>query len=197
MRLLYNKLQQTLLIENQKYQYIMLSKKMETALNKQIALEGYASFLYLAMASWCDNEGFEGCANFMHRQSEEEKEHMLKIFHYISEVDGFALTPAIKKPPHTFKSIREMFQKVYAHEQKVTKSIHELVALSLSEKDHSTYNFLQWYVEEQREEENLMRTILDKIKLIGDGPQSLYYIDKEIEKINIAEEKAAAAEEGK
>jgi ferritin len=173
----------------------MITKKMEKALNEQISLEGYASFLYLSMASWCDLQGLEGCANFMYRQSEEEREHMLRIFNYISEIDGHALTPAIKQPPHHFDSVREVFDQVYAHEQKVTKAIHQLVALSLEEKDHTTYNFLQWYIEEQREEEALMRTILDKIKIIGDGPQSLYFVDKELEKINKAQLAAEASSE--
>lgn len=172
---------------------MMISKKMEQALNKQIELEGYASFLYLSMASWCDKEGLDGCAAFMHRQSEEEKEHMLRIFHYISEVDGHALTPAIKQPPHEFESVKSLFEEVYAHEQRVTKAIHELVALSMEEKDHTTHHFLQWYIDEQKEEEALMRTILDKIKLIGNGPQSLYYIDMEVEKINAT---TLAQEEG-
>ena len=170
----------------------MVTKKMEEALNQQIALEGYASFLYLSMASWCDREGLEGCAKFMRRQSDEERAHMLKIFDYLSETDSFALTPAIAQPPHTFESVRKMFEQVYEHEQGVTASIHELVALSYRENDHTTLNFLQWYVEEQREEEALMRSILDKIKLIGDGPQSLYYIDMEVEKVNVQQ---ATAEE--
>lgn len=170
----------------------MISKKMEKALNNQIELEGYASFLYLSMASWCDLEGLEGCSKFMYRQSEEELAHMLRIFNYISEVDGHALAPGIKKAPHHFKSVQELFNLVYAHEQKVTQSINELVALSLQEKDHTTYNFLQWYIEEQREEEALMRTILDKIKIIGEGAQSLYFIDQELEKINAMELKAEA-----
>lgn len=173
----------------------MISKKIEAALNKQIALEGYASYLYLSMASWCDKEGLEGCAKFMHRQSDEERGHMMRIFYYISEVDGHALTPAIPQPPHEFESVKELFKQVYEHEQKVTTSIHNLVALSYEEKDHTTINFLQWYIEEQREEENLMRSILDRIKLIGDGPQSLYYIDNEIEKINAAEAAAGGADE--
>ena len=80
-----------------------------------------------------------------------------------------------------------MFNEVYEHEKKVTKSINDLVALSSKERDHSTFNFLQWYVEEQREEEALMRVIQDRIKLIGKGPQSLFYIDKEIQRINAAE----------
>ncbi|MBX2930223.1 MAG: ferritin [Saprospiraceae bacterium] len=172
----------------------MISKTMEEALNQQIVLEGYASFLYLSMASWCDKEGLQGCAAFMHRQSEEERAHMLRIFHYISEVDGFALTPAIAQPPHEFESVRSLFESVYAHEQKVTASIHNLIALSYKDNDHTTLNFLQWYVQEQREEEALMRNILDRIKLIGEGPMSLFYIDKEIEKINKAQIAAEAAE---
>ncbi len=167
---------------------------MEDALNKQITLEGYASFLYLSMASWCDKEGLQGCAAFMHRQSDEERQHMLRIFHYISEVNGHALAPAVAQPPHNFESVHKLFEQVYAHEQKVTASIHELISLSYKDNDHTTLNFLQWYVTEQREEEALMRNILDRLKLIGDGPMSLYYIDKEIEKINKAELAAEAAE---
>ncbi len=174
----------------------MISKSMERALNEQIALEAYASYLYLSMASWCDREGLEGCAKFMHRQSDEERQHMLRIFYYISEVDGHALAPEVKKPPHEFETVGKVFEAVYAHEQKVTKAINELVALSSEEKDHSTHNFLQWYVEEQREEEALMRTILDKIKLIGDTPQSLYFIDMEVEKINKQQESEAVSAAG-
>lgn len=165
----------------------MISEKMTKALNEQIALEGYASYLYLSMASWCDKEGLQGCTEFLHRQSEEEREHMLKIFHYLSEVDGRALAPAIKQPPHEFSSVQELFKQVYEHEQKVTEAINKLVAMATMDNDYSTISFLQWYVEEQREEEDLMRTILDKIKLIGDGPLSLYYIDKEIEAVNQAQ----------
>jgi ferritin len=168
----------------------MISEKMTNALNEQIILEGYASFLYLSMASWCDREGLEGCAQFMHRQSEEEKEHMLRLYHYLSEVDGHALTPGIKQPPHEFDSVQSMFQQVYEHEQKVTRSISNLMDVAQKENDHASISFLQWYIDEQREEENLMRTILDKIRLIGNGPQSLYYIDKEVQAINAEELKA-------
>ncbi|MCB0641394.1 MAG: ferritin [Phaeodactylibacter sp.] len=165
----------------------MISKKMEKALNQQIALEGYASFLYLSMASWCEREGLVGCAAFMHRQSEEERAHMLRIFNYINEVGEHALTPAIKQAPHEWDSIHVLFNEVYEHEKKVTASINDLVSLSYKENDHATLNFLQWYVEEQREEETLMRDILDRMRLIGDGPQHLYYIDKEIQANNKSE----------
>ena len=168
----------------------MISATMEKSLNQQIELEGYASFLYLSMASWCEKEGLEGCAAFMHRQSAEERDHMMRIFHYVNEVGEHALTPGIKQPPHSWNSVQELLQEVYDHEQKVTASINQLVAQSYDEKDHATLNFLQWYVEEQREEEALMRTIIDRIKLIGNGPQSLYFIDKELETINSQELKA-------
>jgi len=172
----------------------MISKKMEATLNKQIELEAYASFLYLSMASWSDQQGMDGAAKFMLRQSSEEREHMLRIFHYINEVDGHAITPAIKQPPKTFKSINAMLEEVYAHEQKVTKAIHKIVELCYKEDDYTTLNFLQWYIDEQREEEATMRSILDKVKLIGEGGQKLYYIDLELEKFNTVEEGQEAAE---
>lgn len=174
---------------------MMISKKMEEALNQQIAFEGYASFLYLSMATWCDHKGLQGCAKFLRRQSDEERMHMLKIFEYLSDVDGFALTPGIKDPPREFKTVQEVFKSVYEHEQKVTKSINKLVTLAKSEEDHATQTFLQWYINEQREEEALMRTVLDRIKLIGDGPQSLYFIDKELDALNQAASAGAAGGE--
>lgn len=173
----------------------MISDSMEKALNDQLAMESYASYLYLSMTAWCEDQGLEGCAAFMLRQSEEEREHMLRIFHYIHEVDGRAIVPEVKQPPLKFESIRSLFEEVYAHEQKVTSAIHKLVAKSYEEDDHTTNNFLQWYIKEQREEEALMRTILDRLKLIGDGPMTLYYIDKEVEKINAQVAAAAAASE--
>lgn len=171
---------------------MMITKKMEEALNQQIAFEGYASFLYLSMATWCDQKGMNGCSKFLHRQSNEERAHMLKIFQYLSEVDGFAETPGINQPPRQFESIQELFKSVYEHEQKVTQSINQLLSLATKEDDFATQTFLQWYVNEQREEEALMRTVLDRIKLIGDGPQSLYFIDKEIDALNQATAEAEA-----
>ncbi len=173
----------------------MISKRMEEALNAQIELEASASFLYLSMAAWCERKGMGGSAHFMYRQSAEERSHMLRIFHYISDVDGLAVTPGIRQPPTDFPSIRELFEEVYVHEQKVTASIHKLLDLCNEEDDYTTHNFLQWYITEQREEEALMRNILDKIKLIGEGPQSLYFIDKEVESINAATAAAESKEE--
>jgi ferritin len=171
----------------------MISQNIENALNKQIELEGYASFLYLSMASWCDKNGLPGSSRFMHRQSDEERMHMLKIYEYMADVDGFAITPGIPQPQSEWPSVKNMFEQVLEHEQKVTKSINYLMDQSIKENDHTTQNFLQWYVQEQREEESLMRYIIDRINLIGDGPQSLFYIDKEIEEINIKTSKSESA----
>lgn len=172
----------------------MLSEKMVNALNEQIAMEGYASFLYLSMAGWFDTKSMKGCASFMYRQSAEEHMHMMKIFNYLIEMDSVAISPAIPQPASQFNSVKSVFEETLAHERRVTASINQLVELAIAESDHSTYAFLQWYVTEQREEESLMRTILDKINLIGEGAQSLYFIDKEIEAINAEEIKAEGKE---
>lgn len=172
---------------------IMLSKKIHKALNEQVAMESNASSKYLAMASWCDTQGLEGCAAFLYRQSDEERMHMLKLVHYINEMDGHAVVPGISAPKLEYPSVQELFNMVYEHEKAVSASIYKIYDLASKEKDYSTITFLQWYVEEQREEEAMMRTILDKLRLIGDGPQALYYIDMEISKFNAAVEKEEAA----
>ena len=170
----------------------MLSNKMTEALNEQIALEGNSSAAYLSIASWCETQGLSGCASFFYDQSSEERMHMMKIIHYINEMDGHAIIPAQDKPRDNYGSIQEVFDVVYQQEKKVTNAIYNLIAISNEDKDHSTQLFLQWYVAEHREEEAMVRTILDTIKLIGNGPQSLYYIDKEVEKINQQKESEEA-----
>lgn len=161
-----------------------MSPEMQNKINDQIKMEAQASFLYLAMSSWCDYKGLTGCANFLLRQSAEEHDHMMRLINYLQEMDARAIVPEIKQPPVDFEHPKGLFEEVLTHEKKVTTSINNIVESSMKEKDHSTYHFLQWFVEEQREEETLMRSILDKINLIGEGPQSLYYIDKELETIN-------------
>lgn len=164
----------------------MLTKKVETALNRQIEMEAYASNYYLSAASWCDAKGLQGAAVFLYGHADEERMHMMKIFNYVNDAGGHALAPNIKQPPTKFKSLKELFEAVFDHELDVTKSINSLVDLCMNEKDHSSYNFLQWYVAEQHEEETLFRNILDKINLIGDDPRGSYWIDKEIESVNAA-----------
>ena len=169
----------------------MLEAKIENALNDQIAMECKASFVYLAMANWCEQEGLSGCAQFLFQHSEEERNHMLKLIHYINSVDGKAVIPHVNADKTSWEGIRPLLEEVYEHEKKVTASIHEIVSISQDLKDFRTQNFLQWYVDEQLEEETLVKDILDTVRLIGNGPQSLYYINKELEKRCAAE----AAEE--
>ncbi len=175
---------------------IDLSPKIIDALNNQISCEGYASSFYLSLAYWCDDQALQGCKKFFLRQSDEERMHMLKIYEYMSDSGVRPITPAVEQPPIEFASIQVVFQKVFEQERSVTASIHNLLKLSYEENDFNTQNFLQWYVDEQREEEAVIRTILDRIKVIGEGGQSLYYIDKEVEKINLAVVAAEAAEGG-
>jgi ferritin len=171
----------------------MLKQKMAEALNKQIYEEFYSSNLYLAMASWCEVQGLSGCSDFMFTHAVEERDHMMKFFRYINEKDGHAEVPALPQPPVEFDSIQKVFESAFEHEKFISSKINELVALSNELQDFTTLGFLQWFVDEQREEEAIFKEVLDKLKLIGDGPQSLYYIDMEVEKINAS---AHAADEG-
>lgn len=159
----------------------MISKKIQKALNDQVLMEAESSQAYLAMASWAEIQpGLEGVTNFFYRQSDEERIHMLKLIRYINERGGFALVPALAQPIVTFKSIKNVFEQFLKHELKVSNSINELVHLSLTEKDYATHNFLQWYVNEQIEEERTARTLNDKLELVGDDKGGLYLFDRDI-----------------
>jgi ferritin len=170
--------------KNTKQLTMLITKKVEKALNEHLELEMNAVYSYLSVASWCEREGLEGSAKFFFKQSAEENTHFMKFFSYINEVGGHALVPALKAPKYEFKSIAEAVEMALGHEQKVTKAIYKIITLSKSEGDHATEDFLRFFVDEQKEEEVQFKRILDKIKLIGGGPQSLYYIDKEFDKLS-------------
>lgn len=156
----------------------MLKKKVEDLCNRQVEREAYSSNLYLAMASWAEINGFSGVAGWMYTQSDEERIHMLKFIKYINERGGKAVMPALKKPASEFKNVEEVFQEVLKHEEFVTASINEIVALTLEEKDFNTHNFLQWFVMEQVEEESSVRIVLDKLRLVGKN--NMYEFDRDI-----------------
>lgn len=159
----------------------MLSKTMQEALNQQVFMEAQSSQAYLAMASWAEIQpGLKGVTQFFFRHSEEERMHMLKLIHYINERGGFAVIPALEQPVLTFVSLKKAFEKLLDHELKVSGSINDLVDLSLKEKDYATHNFLQWYVNEQMEEERLARECNDKLELVGDDKSGLYLFDRDI-----------------
>jgi ferritin len=159
----------------------MLSKTIQAALNNQVKLEAASSHEYLAMASWCDVQpGFANIADFFFTQSEEERLHMLKLMRFINERGGHAQVPTLEQPVITQKGLKSMFEAFLNHEIAVSESINELVDLALREKDYATHNFLQWYVNEQMEEERSARVLNDKLKLIGEDKGGLYLFDRDI-----------------
>lgn len=155
-----------------------MNNKIEELCNRQVEREGYSSNLYLAMAGWAENNGFQGVASWLYAQADEEKEHMLRFVRYINERGGKAIIPAFKKPPAEFKNLRELFNDVLKHEQFITASINEIYEATLKEKDYNTGNFLQWFIAEQVEEEASVQAIIDRINLMS--PNNLYPLDKDI-----------------
>lgn len=158
----------------------MLLDEIVKKLNDQVVKEMYASNLYLNMSSWCYTNGYDGAGMFLFEHAKEESSHATKLITYLNETDSLLVLKAIDKPESNFNSLLDVFEKTYEHELKVTKSINELVDLAFSLKDYSTFNFLQWYVSEQHEEETLFRGIKDKISLAGSSDTSLYLIDEYI-----------------
>jgi len=158
----------------------MLSDSMLEKLNSQINLEFYSSNMYLQMSAWAESKGFEGCAAFLSLHADEEIQHMKRLFTYVNETGGMARIGAIEAPIEEFDSIKDLFEKVYEHECLITRKINELAHTAFTNHDYSTFNFLQWYVAEQHEEEKLFKGILDKIEIIGEDGKGLFFIDKEI-----------------
>ncbi len=162
----------------------MLKEKVEKALNDQIEIEAYSSQIYLSMASWAEKKGYPGISAFLYKHADEERIHMLKLFHYVNDRDGHAIVPALKQPPVNFESIKAVFEEVLKHEKFVSESINNLLGICYEAKDFATQNFLQWFVSEQIEEENLAKTILDKLKLMGEA--NLYLFDKDLLDLSVA-----------
>jgi ferritin len=156
----------------------MMKKKVEDICNRQIEREGFSSNLYLAMAIWAETSGYAGVAAWLYAQAAEEHMHMLKFIKYINERGGKAVMPALKKPEAEYLNVEDVFKAVLKHEEFVTESINEIVALTLDEKDFNTHNFLQWFVLEQVEEEASVRNILDKVRLVGST--NMYEFDRDI-----------------
>jgi ferritin len=155
-----------------------ISPKMKKALNDQVGLEANASNSYLAMASWCEITGYEGAASYFYAQSDEERTHMLKIVHYLNDMGATAAIPATKAPSASYKSLEALIKSALKNEQTVTVAIHKMVEISQKEKDHSTYAFLEWFVNEQVQEETKFETLLQKFDLIGRDKLAINEIDK-------------------
>ncbi|MEJ2764384.1 non-heme ferritin [Photobacterium sp. MCCC 1A19761] len=165
----------------------MLAQAMVEKLNEQINLEFFSSNLYLQMSAWCEDKGFEGAAEFLRAHAVEEMEHMQRLFTYVSETGSMPILGAIEAPKHEFKSLGDVFRETYEHEQFITQKINTLAHVAFTSQDYSTFNFLQWYVAEQHEEEKLFKGILDKIELVGEDGKALFFIDKDLSALAKAE----------
>lgn len=161
----------------------MLKQQMLDKLNEQINLEFYSSNLYLQMSAWCEYKGYNGCSQFLVEHAQEEMMHMQRLFTYVNETGALAKLGQIEAPPTDFQSLGELFDKIYQHECHITGEINNLADAAFQSKDYSSFNFLQWYVAEQHEEEALFKGILDKIEIIGTDGKGLFFIDQEIGKL--------------
>ncbi|MFI5253598.1 MAG: ferritin [Bacteroidota bacterium] len=160
----------------------MLSKTIQNALNEQINKEMYSSYLYMSMATHCVEHNHLGFASWLRVQSREEWSHAMKLYNYIHNDGGHVELDTIEKPAVKFKSPKDIFVQVLAHEQTVTASITKLYELAMKEKNYPTQILLQWFITEQVEEENTAKMILDKLTLIGENVPGLLYLDKELGK---------------
>ena len=158
----------------------MLSTNVVKLLNDQMNLEFYSSNLYLQMSAWCAYKGYSGAAKFLSAHAAEEMGHMRKLFTYLNETGALAVISQIDEPPHQFTSLKQVLELTYQHEKLITSKINELVGKTFEEKDYSAFNFLQWYVAEQHEEEKLFSRILDKLNLLGEDGKGLFLVDKDL-----------------
>ena len=158
----------------------MISKKMEEALNEQVNAELYSAYLYLSMESYFKSQNLNGFANWMRVQTQEEVAHATKIYDFINERGGRVTLKAIEGPQTEWDSTLAVFKAAYEHEQKVTSLINDLVDLAIKEKDHATNSFLQWFVNEQVEEEASADEIVQQLKMMENAPGGMFMLDREL-----------------
>ncbi len=158
----------------------MLSDKMLEAINEQINKELYSSYLYMSMAAWCDAEQLSGFAHWLKVQAQEEMAHALKFYNYVNERGGAVKMKAIEAPPTEWDSPLALAEAVLAHEQKVTGMIYALMDLAQEERDHASISFLQWFIDEQVEEEASVSEVVGKLKMVEKTHGGLYMVDKEL-----------------
>jgi ferritin len=162
-----------------------LSETLAQALNDQMTKEAHASQIYLSYGAWADDEGYGGIANFLFRHAAEERNHMMKVLEFILKRGAKATVTAIPAPPLDPTSINNLFEKVFEHEVENTQAIYKIVKQAFNEEDWVTYNFMQWFVNEQAEEETLAMELLDKIKICGGenaSADALYGLDRDLAK---------------
>ncbi|TZF86424.1 ferritin (plasmid) [Pedobacter sp. BS3] len=161
----------------------LLSTEIESLLNQQVKKEAHSSSLYLAMASWCDRNGFDGSAEYFFKQAEEERHHQLKIYKYILDMGGTAISPDISNIKIEFASFREVFEDALEQEIAITQSFKNIAARCHKEQDFVTMEFLNWFLKEQREEEYKARRALELFEVIGEEGTGRWQIDKHVKDI--------------
>ena len=161
-----------------------VSKKILNLLHDQIAMEANASNYYLYLSSWCKVNGYDGASSFFQNHSTEEREHMLKIIHYLNDLKINVVIPSISKPLQKTKTLEQTLKNSLTNEQKVTKSIDKIYGVAQNENDNRTSIFLEWFVREQIEEEDLFESILQKFDVIGRDKLALHEIDKHLQKLS-------------
>ncbi len=158
----------------------MMKEKMLNAINEQINAEQYAAFLYLSMSAYFNNIGLPGFANWMYIQYQEELSHANKLFDYVNERNARVVLKGIDQMPSDFDGVIDVFEKTLAHEKLVTGLINNLVDIAIEERDHATQSFLQWFVDEQVEEEANVQEILDTLRLIDGQGNGIFMLDREM-----------------
>ena len=158
----------------------MIDKEIEEAINKQINEEMYSAYLYLSMSAYFESTGLRGFANWMYVQYKEEMDHAMKFYRYLIERGGRVKLYALKEPPHEWDSPLHAFEETLKHERHITECINNLVDLAERKKDRATFNLLQWYVDEQVEEEANDEEIIQMLKMVGDSGHGLMMIDREL-----------------
>ena len=158
----------------------MIKKTILDALNKHVNAELFSAYIYYAMSAYFEAEDLSGMANWMRIQAQEELLHVTKFYEYINDRDGRVLFGTVEAPPAEWDSPLAAFRSAYEHECKVSALINDLVELARNEKDQATYNFLQWFVAEQVEEEAAAKAIVGQLKLVGDNGQGLFMVDREL-----------------
>jgi len=165
-----------------------LNEEVEALINEQIKLEAESSAYYLAMASWCDAHGFDNSAAHFFAQSNEERDHMLKLYHYVLDMGGRAVSPAVAEVRQEYNSFQEVFEYALEKEIEVTRAINRLVARCHKAEDFSTVSFLDWFLKEQIEEEYIARRALELFEVIGTEGVGQYMIDRRIPELKYSED---------
>lgn len=161
---------------------MLLTKEMESSINKQINEELFSAYLYQSMAAYFETQSFEGMASWMELQAQEEMFHAKKFYDYVNERGGKVILTAIEGPKTQWGSVLDVFEDALEHERYITGCIYKLFELAIEQKDHMTNVFLNWYITEQAEEEGSIQKIIDNLKKIKDSSNGLFMMDKELGK---------------